>query len=387
MSERRILHITTFLQGGAGRIVAELACEQQRAGHDVAVACAADEVPGYGHYPAWLARLAMQRIPVLPVACTFRRSLHHLVTAVNAIEQSPFAREGLDLVHAHAAVPALVALAFTRRVPVVATMHGWNAEKAPEHAATDVAVFNRLPVVAVPSRAAASHLRDAGVEPSRLALAPYGIAPQDPLGLTADDQSLLARWRGEGRVVAVCVGSVGVRKRQALLLDALATPHLRARMACAFIGEGPELASHAARAASLGLSEATAWLGYRPNVTDWLDAADLAVFPSRREGLPLALLEAAALQVCAVASDIEEHRTVLTHEASGLLFAADQPGDLVTMLERAVRLGAAGRRVLADRAHTVWSTVHRPAQMHARYDDLYARAGAGALLRAAEPWA
>jgi glycosyltransferase involved in cell wall biosynthesis len=383
VSRRRILHITTFLQGGAGRIVVELACEQQRAGHDVMIACAADEAPGYGHYPAWLARLAEHGIPLLPVTCTFRRSLHHLMGAVDAIERELWARGGIDLVHAHAAVPALVAHTFVRRVPVVATMHGWNAQKAPDHAATDVAVFNRVPVVAVPSDAAAAHLQAAGVEPSRLRVVPYGVAPQEPLGLTADDEALLRRWRCDGRLIAVCVGSVGTRKRQATVLAALADPGLRGRTACAFIGEGPDLASFAARAASLGVADATAWLGYRPNVTDWLRAADVAVFPSAREGLPLALLETAALNVCAVASDIDEHRAVLTHEISGLLYDGDHPGSLAAMLAHAGRLGAAGRRHIADRAYAVWEASHRPEQMHARYADLYAATGEPALMRLA----
>jgi glycosyltransferase involved in cell wall biosynthesis len=372
VGRRRILHITTFLQGGAGRIVADLACAQQRAGDDVAVVCAADGIPGYGHYPAWLAQLAEHAIPVLPVTCTFRRSLHHLMHAVDAIERAPWTSAGIDLVHAHAAVPALVAHTFVRRVPVLATMHGWNGQKAAEHAATDVAVFNRLPIVAVPSAAAAAHLETAGVEAARLSVVPYGVAPQDALGLTGDDEALVAQWRHENRLIAVCVGSVGARKRQAMLLDALASPALRARMACAFIGEGPDLAAFTARAAALGVAPATAWLGYRPNVTDWLRTADLAVFPSQREGLPLALLESAALGVCAVASDIDEHRAVLTHDESGLLFERDDPDGLVTALTRAADLGPTGRRALAAEAHARWSAWHRPEHMHTRYDELYA---------------
>ena len=53
-----ILHITTFLQGGAGRIFAELASSQAQSGHKVTVATSETGYQDYGNYPQWLDRLA-----------------------------------------------------------------------------------------------------------------------------------------------------------------------------------------------------------------------------------------------------------------------------------------------------------------------------------------
>ena len=53
----RILHLTTFLQGGAGRIIVELAREQQRQGHEVMVVASRRGAPGYGNYQEYLQTL------------------------------------------------------------------------------------------------------------------------------------------------------------------------------------------------------------------------------------------------------------------------------------------------------------------------------------------
>src|SRR5690606_25804153 len=110
-----------------------------------------------------------------------------------ALERSDVVRAGIDVVHAHAAVPALVARTLRPHVPVLATMHGWNAEKSAEHAAADVAVYNDLPVVAVPSEAAGHHLVDAGVQAHRLCVVPYGVEPQAVAGEPSDAATVVDR--------------------------------------------------------------------------------------------------------------------------------------------------------------------------------------------------
>lgn len=383
---RRILHITTLLQGGAGRIVADLACAQRREGHDVAVACAAVGAPGYEHYPAWMAQLAGAGVLLLPVSCTFRRSLQHLTGAAAALDGADIVRAGLDLIHAHAAVPALVARTLSRRVPIVATMHGWNAGKAPEHAATDVAVYNSLDTVVVPSSAAAAHLQDAGVRAERITIVPYGVEPQPARGLAREDERRLAAWRAEGRLVVVCVGSVGVRKRQADLLEALAQPGVRDRFACAVIGETSDLASWQDAVRARGLDSAVAFVGRRDDVTDWMRAADLAVFPSAREGLPVALLEAAALGCAVIVSDIDEHLAVIAPDVSGLVFGVGDVAALANRLRHADTLGDAGRAALGRAAHAVWVRAYQPARMRARYADLYSAAEGRSAAAAGERW-
>ncbi len=59
------------------------------------------------------------------------------------------------------------------------------------------------------------------------------------------------------------------------------------------------------------LSENVLFLGYREDIRELLYAADVFVFPSKQEGMPMALMEAIAAGVPAKASDIRGNRELL----------------------------------------------------------------------------
>jgi glycosyltransferase involved in cell wall biosynthesis len=85
----------------------------------------------------------------------------------------------------------------------------------------------------------------------------------------------------------------------------------------------------------LGLAETVRFLGARTDVPELLCAADLFVFPSRWEGLSVAVLEAMALEAPIVASDIPPVREAVGGGAGAVLVPRERP----ELLARAV-LGA-----------------------------------------------
>lgn len=62
---------------------------------------------------------------------------------------------------------------------------------------------------------------------------------------------------------------------------------------------------------AVGLSKEVTLLGYRKDIRNLLYGADLFVFPSKQEGLPMALLEAAATGIPLKASDIRGNREII----------------------------------------------------------------------------
>jgi glycosyltransferase involved in cell wall biosynthesis len=79
------------------------------------------------------------------------------------------------------------------------------------------------------------------------------------------------------------------------------------------------------KTAELGLADHVQFLGHRTDVGDLLAAADVFVFPSLWEGLGGVLIEALALEVPIISSDLEATREVVGRDgSSGLLVA---PGD------------------------------------------------------------
>jgi glycosyltransferase involved in cell wall biosynthesis len=110
------------------------------------------------------------------------------------------------------------------------------------------------------------------------------------------------------------------------------------------------------RITQLGLESAVFLLGHRADVTDIVAAADLFVFPSLYEGLGGALLEALALGMPVVVSDIPALREVVEAGGNGDLVA---PGDedglaqaisgLLADPERRERYGRRSFEIFAER--------------------------------------
>jgi glycosyltransferase involved in cell wall biosynthesis len=94
----------------------------------------------------------------------------------------------------------------------------------------------------------------------------------------------------DGDLVALFVGGDWYRKGLGIVLDALPeSPGTRLWI----VGHGDE-AAFRARAEELGVADRTEFLGARPDVERYYQAADVFVLPSRYEAFPLVSLEAAA---------------------------------------------------------------------------------------------
>jgi glycosyltransferase involved in cell wall biosynthesis len=94
-------------------------------------------------------------------------------------------------------------------------------------------------------------------------------------------------------------------------------------------------------------------LGHVPDIREVWRAAHIAVLPSRREGLPKSLLEAAACGRPIVASDVPGCREIARNGVNALLVPPDDPAALAAAIEQLandqalrMRFGAAGRRLV-----------------------------------------
>lgn len=98
------------------------------------------------------------------------------------------------------------------------------------------------------------------------------------------------------------------------------------------------------------------WLGRVDGIGSLWARAHIAVLPSRREGLPKSLLEAAACGRPLVATDVPGCREIVRHEETGLLAPfgdvealADRIGTLARAPDQRARYGAAARRLAIER--------------------------------------
>ena len=74
------------------------------------------------------------------------------------------------------------------------------------------------------------------------------------------------------------------------------------------------------------------WVGYCDDMTTFWSRAHIAVLPSRREGLPKSLLEAAACQKPMISTDVPGCREIVRPNETGLLVSPDDPSALATAI-------------------------------------------------------
>jgi glycosyltransferase involved in cell wall biosynthesis len=100
----------------------------------------------------------------------------------------------------------------------------------------------------------------------------------------------------------------------------------RARLV--IVGAGPGRAQLECLTASLGIADSVMFVGEQSDVAAWLRTSDVAVLPSRWEGMSNALLEAMASGLPCVATRVSGSEEVIQHSVNGLLV---EPEDHVAL--------------------------------------------------------
>jgi L-malate glycosyltransferase len=172
-----------------------------------------------------------------------------------------------------------------------------------------------------------------------------------------------------GRPVALVPARLHPMKGHADLLAAV--PELRRRVPEALVlcaGAGPLEAELHRLAAAAGLAGAIRFLGHREDIPELLAAADLVLLPSRREGLPAALLEAWAARRPVVATAVGGVPEALTDGREGRLVPAGAPAALAAaaadlLLDPGLRdaMAARGAATVASRFEVAATTLRRQA--------------------------
>lgn len=98
----------------------------------------------------------------------------------------------------------------------------------------------------------------------------------------------------------------------------------------AIVGVGPLQAELLSRTRKLCVEDHVELVAGVTDVRPFLQAADVFVFPSRYEALGVALLEAMAVGLTVIATEVDGIREVVTHLENGLLVKPGAPGDLAT---------------------------------------------------------
>ena len=236
-----------------------------------------------------------------------------------------------DVIYAQSTRTTLVSALVAPRTPLLTTVHG--IEPSEEAIAAILLRASRARVTAV-SQASADGVRHHRLSPPIAVLSPgVDIAELERAGNAAPATTISPR-----RPLVVCVARHDRVKGVDVLLEAF--PRVLESVPAAglqLVGGGAEHESLIARARLLGIAHAVVFAGRQTKPAPYLAAADLAVLPSRREGLPVSALEAFALSKPLVATAVGGTPDVVRDGDTGWLVQPEEPAALAAAISAALR--------------------------------------------------
>lgn len=128
----------------------------------------------------------------------------------------------------------------------------------------------------------------------------------------------------------VSIGELDDNKNHITVIRALAQLG-RSDFKYVVCGVGPNKELLLEEATKLGVKNNVLLVGYRSDVPDILNAADIFVFPSYHEGMPVSALEAMACGLPIICSEIRGNVDIIREGDNGYLF---QPSDVETLARK-----------------------------------------------------
>lgn len=333
----KILHTTTFLTGGAGRVLVDLAKFQKESGQDVSVIANKKEFDGYCHYGEYLNILTECNIETILVDSVFKRDERLNFLAVKSLESLFVNRKQPDVIHAHSAIPAMVVMnSFSghekenSNPSCVMTMHGWGLAKTKGMKIQDISIMNRSDKVVALNRSGRESLINKGVENQLLQIIPNGIVRNPP--------SAVPGKRKKSNILRLlCIGDLGERKNQQLLAKAVERLNERGLWCSAtFVGKEGDNGYFRNKILAHASSDSVEWLGYHEDAQSLIPNYDAVVLPSRSEGSPIVILESFRAGVPFVGSCIPEISDIIKHGVNGYLFDNQNVESLIAALKELI---------------------------------------------------
>lgn len=366
MNHLTIAHVlSSFALGGQERVALELAREQQAAGHRVLAFSLAPEPEG-------------------ALGSVFRalgvetKSLPKRGPSVDPTLAWRLARllqdKGVDVAHTHNP-QALVygsPAASLAGAACVHSKHGINPDPSRRQwlrraASTMVDAY----VAVTPSLARVAAVQGE-CDPGLIHVVPNGIdTSRFTLDLEARRRVRAELGIPENAWIVGTVGRLSPEKNQALLIDAMA-PMLDPRRHLVIVGDGPERQALTGHARTTLRPELVHFTGARDDIPQLMSAFDVFALTSTSEGLPLVLLEAMAMGLPVLSTNVGGISDLIEDNVTGFLVP---PGDFIGLVKQLVWLSSRPQSALdvasAARRHVL--AYHSTQQMAQAYEKLYRR--------------
>ncbi len=266
-------------------------------------------------------------------------------------------RTRADVVHAHGYKADLYAYFALRAsgIPLVSTCHNWidNDPHGVFYGVLDRLILRRYARVVAVSEDVRQRLLRAGVKAEKISSIRNGIDLRFFDRASAGVKEELG-WRAYP--VAGLVGRLSAEKGVDIFLHAAARVLAHCPDAKFIVtGDGPDRAELDALIGKLGIGGSVRMLGRRDDMPSVYASLDVMVSASRREGLPIAILEGMASRLALVATPVGEIPAVIQDGITGVLAPPKDPellaAGIIELLRdpaKRERLGSAARQRVED---------------------------------------
>lgn len=172
-----------------------------------------------------------------------------------------------------------------------------------------------------------NNLVQQGIEASKCVVVCNGIDPETKPGISS--QEVKSRWGiSDDDIVIGTVGSLIKRKRIADLIEALyiASTKTESRIKCLIVGEGPEKDNLLKLVEKMNLNSMVIFTGFQSDAISYINAMNIFVMTSEKEGLPRVILEAMLMGKPVVASYITGVSELIVDGENGMLVPPGNTG-------------------------------------------------------------
>lgn len=135
-------------------------------------------------------------------------------------------------------------------------------------------------------------------------------------------------------ILLLSVGELNDNKNHKVVIENL--PELPKNIHYLICGVGPLKEQHEELAKKLDVLDRLHLLGYRNDVIRIMKSCDIFIFPSKREGLSVALMEAMACGLPCIASEIRGNVDLIENSKNGYLFNNKRENDLLNAFRKAI---------------------------------------------------
>ncbi len=291
-----------------------------------------------------------------------------------------FTRLGIDLVHSHGYKPSVFGflIKLLTGIPIISTCHLWFfRENLPLKFRVMVWVefllYRFFPCVVAVSEPIKKILVSRGINPEKVQVIKNGIVLEDYSPISHGELDDLRRELGLGKDDFCIVNAARLTVQKAQKHIVTAARQLRSsglKLKFLIVGEGSLKDELQQEINESGLQDVIRLLGFRTDIRQLLQVADLFVLPSFEEGMPMALLEAMASKTPVLVTPVGDIPQLVQDGVSGIIVKIDDADDLA----RGIKQFATEIYSRKDLAGKGWEKIresYSSAAMYNQYDGVY----------------